>query len=54
MSCPDVGNDMTWPHLTGEFTRCDIAEAANAGFTYAFVVSVLVVFLLAMIAFRGK
>lgn len=54
MSCPSPGDGLTWPTLSGDFTRCDLVDAANAGFTFAFVVSVVVVFLLAIIAFRGK
>lgn len=41
------------PTLTGEFTRCDVAHAANSAFGFAFIVSVVVIVLLAIIAFRG-
>lgn len=54
ITCPPVADPWTVPTLEGNFTRCDIAAYANTGFDYAFVVSVVVIFLLAIIAFRGR
>lgn len=42
------------PVLSGDFTRCDAAQAFNTAAQLGLVTGALVVFLMAIVAFRGR